>query len=256
MKLKNWKLIFGASLIGLSLILYCSHYLLFKDLHDIEFYFLFDIAFIPINVLIVAFIIDGLLNFHEKKQLLGKLNMVIGVFFSEVGTPLIKALNGWEKNRTARQDRLGFNPSWTDKQFSDALKWLRQCTCDLDCRNEDLENLRNFLIEKSSFLVSLLGNPNLLEHDAFTELLWAVFHLMEELRFRTKTKGLPPKDYDHLNGDMARAYSLLLVEWLTYLQHLKNSYPYLYSLGVRTNPFNPVASAEINGPSAKTMGVC
>jgi len=30
-------------------------------------------------------------------------------------------------------------------------------------------------------LLGLLGNPNLLEHDSFTDLLWAVFHLMEEL---------------------------------------------------------------------------
>jgi hypothetical protein len=29
------------------------------------------------------------------------------------------------------------------------------------------------------------------------------------------------------------------------MKHLKNSYPYLFSLAVRTNPFDPNAKAEI-----------
>ena len=29
------------------------------------------------------------------------------------------------------------------------------------------------------------------------------------------------------------------------VEHLKNDYPYLFSLAVRTNPFDPTASAEV-----------
>jgi hypothetical protein len=29
------------------------------------------------------------------------------------------------------------------------------------------------------------------------------------------------------------------------MQHLKNNYPYLFSLAVRTNPFDPQATVEI-----------
>jgi hypothetical protein len=91
----------------------------------------------------------------------------------------------------------------------------------------------------------ILQNPNLLEHETFTELLWAVFHLTEELAKREDTKNLSAKDYEHLSGDIKRAYTLLISEWLDYMKHLKDKYPYLFSLAIRTNPFDPSASVEM-----------
>ena len=44
---------------------------------------------------------------------------------------------------------------------------------------------------------------------------------------------------------MKRAYVLLIREWLDYMSHLRTDYPYLYSLAVRTNPFDPEASPEV-----------
>jgi hypothetical protein len=94
-------------------------------------------------------------------------------------------------------------------------------------------------------LLGLLENPNLLEHESFTDLLWAVFHLTEELGCRTDLKNLPDTDYAHLSGDIKRVYILLISEWLAYMKHLKDTYPYLFSLSVRTNPFDPNASVEV-----------
>jgi len=84
----------------------------------------------------------------------------------------------------------------------------------------------------------LLENPNLLEHDRFTDLLWAVFHLVEELEMRPESlEGLPTTDYAHLSSDVRRAYSRLAGEWLAYAGHLKEDYPFLFSLAVRIKPF-------------------
>ena len=55
------------------------------------------------------------------------------------------------------------------------------------------------------------------------------FHLMEELEKREDVKHLPPTDYQHLSGDTVRVYSLMTQEWLQYMEHLKNNYPYLFS---------------------------
>ena len=82
-------------------------------------------------------------------------------------------------------------------------------------------------------------------HEQFTELLWAVFHLADELSHRPTVQNLPERDYEHLSGDIQRAYALLTREWLSHLEHLKVSYPYLFSLAVRTNPFDPAASVEL-----------
>ena len=86
----------------------------------------------------------------------------------------------------------------------------------------------------------------MLEHESFTDLLWAVFHLTEELDNRKDVTQLPDSDYDHLSGDIKRAYSLLISAWLAYMGHLKTDYPYLFSLAVRTNPFDPQASPEVS----------
>jgi len=40
-------------------------------------------------------------------------------------------------------------------------------------------------------------------------------------------------------------FQLLVREWLTHMEHLKHDYPYLFSLAVRTNPFDPNASIEV-----------
>ena len=84
----------------------------------------------------------------------------------------------------------------------------------------------------------------MLEHESFTELLWAVFHLAEELSHRPTVSELPDSDYDHLSGDIRRAHQLLVREWLSHMEHLKSDYPYLFSLAVRTNPFDPNASPQ------------
>ena len=109
----------------------------------------------------------------------------------------------------------------------------------------DLKDMREFLIKRRDFLLALLGNPNLLEHDNFTDLLWAVFHLTEELNHRTDLNEIPDADRAHLVGDMKRVHVQLISEWLDYMKHLKRDYPYLFSLAIRTNPLDKNASPTI-----------
>jgi hypothetical protein len=37
----------------------------------------------------------------------------------------------------------------------------------------------------------------------------------------------------------------LIMQWLDYMKHLKHDYPYLFSLAMRTNPFDANASIEV-----------
>jgi hypothetical protein len=62
------------------------------------------------------------------------------------------------------------------------------------------------------------------------------------LEKREQVKELPEKDYAHLAGDIKRAYTLLVQRWLNYVKYLKDNYPYLFSLVMRTNPFDQTAS--------------
>jgi len=86
MKEKNWTLLFAVALIGLSVILYYFHFLIFRDPHHIYIYALGDIAFIPVEVLLVSLVIDQILEFRDRRSRFEKLNMVIGMFFTRMGT--------------------------------------------------------------------------------------------------------------------------------------------------------------------------
>ncbi len=242
MKRLNWQVVLGISLVGLSALIYLIHFVFFRDLHHILIYLVGDIAFVPIEVLLVTIIIHQLLTQREKRALLEKLNMVIGAFFSEVGTGLLSYFSSFDPDSRQVKNELVIKNNWSDKRFCEAAERLKKFDYEVRSDGEDLETLRGFLADRRDFLLRLLENPNLLEHDAFTDLLWAVFHLTEELANRRSLKDLPESDVKHLSGDIRRAYGLLVSEWLDYMQHLKRSYPYLFSLAVRTNPFDPEAS--------------
>jgi hypothetical protein len=242
MKRIRWQILLGLGLMLLSAVLYFVHYLIFKDAHHIFLYLLGDIAFVPIEVLFVTLIIHQLLNTRDKRSRLEKLNMVIGAFFSEVGTKLLGYLSDFDPQLENIRKDLLVSTTWSVKEFLTLSKRLRHYDYRIDIHKVVLKDLQKFLVGKRDFLVRLLENPSLLEHETFTELLRAVFHLTEELESREDLRNLPPTDYAHLAGDTKRAYGLLVYEWLDYMKYLKYNYPYLFSLAIRTNPFDKAAS--------------
>jgi len=245
MKQLGWQILLGFGLLILSTVLYFIHYALFRDSHHILIFLVADIAFLPVEVLLVTLIIDRLLRYREKRSLLNKLNMVIGTFFSEAGSFLLKALAQFDLNIGQLQKELCVTPQWSDREFTHVSQETKKHKADINIHKGDLQVLRRFLLEKRGFFVALLGNPNLLEHESFTDVLWAVVHLAEELGFRGDLTQLSPADYEHLAGDMKRAYDHLLREWLSYMKHLRAHYPFLFSLAMRMNPFDPNAAVEI-----------
>ena len=245
MKRFKWKIFFGVSLISLSVLFYFIQIEIFKTPRDTFFYLFQDLAFVPISVLMVTMIISEVLNLREKQSLMRKLNMVIGAFFSEVGTVLLKSFQDFDLHYENLRTNLLVNAGWSNQDFTLARRRVKNYAYEIDSRKGDIEGLKLYLINRRDFLLRLLENPNLLEHRSFTNLLRAVFHLTEELAYRADVRKLPETDYDHLSGDIERVYSLLLSEWLAYMNYLKNYYPYLFSLAVRTNPFNPDASPEV-----------
>jgi hypothetical protein len=242
MKGMRWQITLGLSLIVLSVIFYYIHYAIFRDSHHIFIYMIGDIAFVFIEVLLVTLIIHQLLSVREKRARLEKLNMVIGVFFSEIGTDLVTYFSDFDPKLDKIKQELIVRPNWSEKEFSAVSKRLKSYDYGVEIQKVELEYLRDFLIGKRDFLLRLLENPNLLEHESFTELLRAVFHLTEELQGRKDISQLPDSDYEHLTADIKRAYVLLVQHWLDYMKHLKDNYPYLFSLAMRTNPFDQSAS--------------
>jgi len=245
MKRLGWQAYLGIALVALSGVLYLLHYGLFRDAHHIFIYLVGDLAFVPLEVLLVTLIIHRLLTDRERRTMLYKLNMVIGTFFREMGTDLLAHVVELDANCEGIGRDLRVQKEWPDQAFREAAARLRHHEPRLDIHRGDAERLRAFLHEKRPFLVGMLQNPNLLEHEAFSDLLWAVFHLDDELSHRRRLEDLPESDCRHLAGDVERVHGRLVDQWLGYMKHLKGDYPYLFSLALRTNPFDPEARPEV-----------
>jgi hypothetical protein len=235
MKRFSWQVLLGLSLIVLSILFYLLHYAIFRDSHHIFIYLIGDIAFVFIEVLMVTLIIHRLLSEREKRSRLEKLTMVIGAFFSEVGTQLLAFFSDFDPTLENIRKHLLVTNNWSEKEFSRMSKRLKNYNYGIETQKVNFKDLRSFLTE----------NPNLLEHETFTDLLRAVFHLTEELMARKDFEKLPTSDFKHLAGDIKRAYILLVHQWLDYMKYLKNNYPYLFSLAMRTNPFDQEISPVV-----------
>jgi len=246
MKRLNWQVLLALSLIIMSLLLYLIHYAIFRDPHHIYIYLVGDIAFVPIEVLLVAVIVHQLLSNREKRVRLEKMNMVIGAFFSELGTTMLTFFSDYDPNLDHIRRNLIVANDWSKEEFSRVSKLLKNYGCEIDIEKADLVYIRGFLAQKRDFLLRLLENPILLEHESFTQLLQAVFHLTDELENREELKQLPDSDRKHIAGDIKRAYGLLIVEWLNYMKYARDNYPYLFSLAMRTNPFDQSASVVLS----------
>jgi len=222
------------------------HYSIFGDYRYIFEFILAQLGFLPISVYLVTVVLNRLMGRRERATLLKKLNMVVGSFFSEVGTDLLRHLSTTSAAPNLSQAML-VDQSWNAAAYNKARKGVGQFAGILTYQDINWQALKDFITAKKGFLLSLLGNANLMEHDSFTELLWAVFHLEDELASRRDIGHTSPADCEHLVGDANRVYLLLLNEWLNHMEHLQNEYPFLFSLEVRLNPFNPNAKAEIQG---------
>jgi len=241
----SWQLKLGIFLIISSFLVYFVKFIILGDPENTYFYVFNALGFLPINVLLVTLVLNELLSVRARRERMEKLNMVIGTFFSEVGTDLLHMIAQKDTGIARVADSLRIREEWREEDFERTRELFSLYRFHAVVERQDLESIRVFLREKRNFLLRLLENPLLLEHQSFTGLLQAAFHFAEELERRGDLLSIPDSDVAHLQKDVERVYRLLCSEWLSYMNHLKNHYPYLFSLAMRVNPFDTSASVIV-----------
>lgn len=197
-----------------------------------------DLAFMPIEVVLISFILDKYLNKREKQEKFKKMQVVISAFYAEVGSSLIDNFSQFNTNFEFLKEKFGSEQDLIHHNKIKTLQFASDFDYEMDSRAGDLSDLKNFLMTKKPYILSMFKNPNLLEHDHFTDMLWSVYHVLDELENRNTFTDLPSNDLNHLSLDIKRSYQLVIREWVDYMINLKNEYPYLFSLAIRKNPFS------------------
>ena len=146
---------FGVLLTLLSIFFYVLNFAIFGTPRDIVFYLLEDTAFVFVQVLLATLILQQILNEREKRGMLKKLNMVIGAFFSEVGTPLLEYFRDFDAHAAQMSSGLSITVDWPQEGFERMRGVLAEHDYQVDSRAGDLKGLREFVISKRPFLLAL-----------------------------------------------------------------------------------------------------
>jgi hypothetical protein len=232
-------------LVAVSLLLYVMHFVWFKDLHHIWLWSFTSLAFLPVSALFVTLLINRVLSARDKALRLEKLNMLIGLFFSDLGNELLLRFSDADPEDQYLRNHFGSPKPWSKLQPKQAQAILHRHRFGIAITRNELADLKAYIIPHTEFLMRLMENPNLIEHESFTQLLRAVFHLKEELSYREDLETISDSDVHHLCGDIERVYSFITGEWVQYMIFLKSSFPYLFSLAVRANTLDRSALVSI-----------
>lgn len=237
--MKKYKFVIetGAILVLLSAALYFINYLIFGDLHQILKAFAEELAFMPVYVFITAVIAERLLARKEKLDLERKMNALVGTFFSEMGNDLIKIMIKLDLNFDKIREEFSDISKLDDERGKYMKGILLEHEAGIKNTSGDLKEIREYVLSKKDFMLTLLSNVSLIEKDEFSDLLLSVNHLIEEFKLRGDLATYSKPDIVHMHNDIERAYKHLIREWINYMIYLNREYPYLYNLAVRANPF-------------------
>lgn len=248
---KNYILL-GASLIALSVILHGVHYAVFHDMHHLMIFLVADIAFIPLEVFFVSLVLEQIIKKQEEEKIIKKMNMLVGLFYQQFGNKLLALFVEADKECSNTDKGLLMNFSWDSARYKELKKIISAHGHRVDLNKIDLSDLYKVLKENQPTIINLISNPTLLEKDDFSEVLMSTFHLLDELESRD-LENLSKEDFEHLEVDCMRVYENLSIEWVYYMEHLQESYPYLFYTAVTNNPYDQRRSQVIETELMETL---
>ena len=228
MKKIRYYFVISFILIALSSIMFFIHYLIFGQALNTAYYSLMNLCFIPINSLVVTIMLEKLIDYRSKKDRIEKINMLVGIFFTEVGGKLMHFIIDADK------DAKNYITNFED--LNKIKKCLYEYNYKVDMKYIDLCAIKNILVEHNNLFVTLISNESILQHQIFTDLLMSVIHLRDEIIFIEKDKD-SGFNINHLENDVIRVYKNISIQWISYLEYLNKSYPFLYNNAIRVNPF-------------------
>ena len=207
------------------------------------------VAFIVVGVVaftgVIAHITESMVLGREEDFKREKLKMIVSELYSEVGTRMIGMLVPADPRIAEMRPVLAVDGSWDRSRFAAAARDVTKREFAINSRLIDLPELRLVLMAKAELFLRILESPSLGNSARLADLVRAILHLKDELSYRDDFTGLPEADLDHLGGDIARAYRMLTLIWLDYMEYTKDNYAYLFSLAVRVNPYKEHPSAVI-----------
>ncbi len=216
-------------LIILSAAIYGLQLIIFRDPQTTAFYIFQDMAFMPFTIAIATIVVGEVMNDRERKERLEKTQMLTSSFFTELGAELL-----FELTDLAEADDTFIHAfestRITDESSLHAMQELtRNSKFKIHLTEESYNSIRTMIREHRTMLLVISSNPLLLEHEDFTNMLWSIFHLLDEFRLRGDYQNFSQQDLSHIETDLAETMQLLIISWYVNILYTKNHYPNFFN---------------------------
>ncbi len=214
-------------LIIASAVIYILQILIFKDPQTTAFYLFQDMAFIPISVALTTVVLGGVLEEREKRQRAESTRMLTSIFYTQFGAELMSTLITLSDHADSLREMVG-NMRSGDMADASMQEQMHAMALRLSIDEPSSRRIRSILEANKSALLTITSNPMIIEQTDFTNMVWGIFHLMDEFRLRGSYDQWSAADKDHINADLAKVLKMLLVNSVPNVQYLRKTYPDFY----------------------------
>ena len=141
-------------LIAATIIIYTLKFLIIGDdgTSNTATYIFNALGFLPLNVLLVTLILNSLLSMRAKKEQQEKMKMIVGLFFSEFGSKLLRIFVRCDTASNNLKSVMNVQKSWTRKEYANAREVIENHCSRLQPETDDFEEIRELLRVNHEFL--------------------------------------------------------------------------------------------------------
>lgn len=220
-----------------SALLYAIHYLIFRDLHHLAIFGLHELAFVPLEVILVTLGLDQLVEKTHREEARSKVSIIETLYFNESGGTMLRYLTSFDPDAARLRELLQVTEDWHSSDFRQAIRQLKSYPFLLDLDRIDFFGLHYHLSQRREYYRSMLENPALTQSEAFTEMIMKIYLLWEELDGRTNLYQLPEKDRNYLAELLHEIYRELTEYWLDNVYNHSIHNRFRLHRAIESNPF-------------------
>ncbi len=220
-----------------SALLYAIHYLIFRDLHHLAIFGLHELAFVPLEVILVTLGLDKLVEKTHREEARSKVSIIETLYFNESGGTMLRYLTSFDPDAARLRELLQVTENWRSSDFRQAIRQLKSYPFLLDLDRIDFFGLHYHLSQRHEYYRSMLENPALTQSEAFTEMIMKIYLLWEELDGRTNLYQLPEKDRNYLAELLHEIYRELTEYWLDNVYNHSIHNRFRLHRAIESNPF-------------------
>lgn len=222
-------------------------WIVLKDDKNLWYNQIFRFAFLPVQLLFTTVLVNSFIKVREKRQKLKLMSLQQNIFFTELGNGILKYLKKVDTNLEKIQKLLTDTKIQDDAFFNYFETHVSSYEGNINANAIYSQELLNYLVSKIELLHSFMRNPLLVENNSFANLLWSIYHFIEEFKFNSESgyegKQKSTSEILHLFKDIEEK---LLREWVKYLINLRSFYPERFSYAILHSPFDFMRKKILN----------